>query len=460
MNKRTTRSPLYSRGWFHLGIDVVALLAIIAAVTVRQWGSQHLLTAGTVRLGIPMAFGVVGFLLWEGVYSRVRSRRWPAAVGVVGRAVAAGAVAFSLAGFVVAIGSGARRWIVLVSVLWFVALALHHGLRAALRGNRCRVIVAGSPRQAIAMRDVLARDRRHAYDVVGFVLDEATIDQHSPVSASSLGSIDDLPALAEIHRADQVMFCMDGLAGGKFAPLARMLNRQGVEVSLSGLGDVAPQRVAVTHVEGQPIISFAPPVRTGWRVVLKRGLDVGIAGVALVLLAPLFAVVALLIRLVDGTDPIFRQPRVGKGGALFTIYKFRTMVPGAEELKIDLTNELDGPVFKMTSDPRVTRIGSILRKTSIDELPQLWNVLRGDMSLVGPRPFIESEVKAAPSTFREREIVPPGMTGHWQVSGRSDTDFGELDELDRWYVENWSLGQDLEILVKTVPAVLLARGAR
>lgn len=326
--------------------------------------------------------------------------------------------------------------------------------------NRSRVIVAGSPRQAVEMRNVLVADRRHAYDVIGFVVDDPKPDSGDVVSTLSLGSIDDLPALAEIHRANQVMFCMDGLAGGKFAPLARMLNRQGVDVSLTGLGDIAKHRVGVSHVEGRPVISIAPPVRTGWRMGLKRSLDVAIASAALVVLSPLLAAVAVAIRVIDGASPIFRQPRVGKGGELFTIFKFQTMVAGAEELKLDLTNELDGPVFKMESDPRITRIGSFLRKTSIDELPQLWNVVRGDMSLVGPRPFIESEVIAAPESFREREVVAPGMTGRWQVSGRSDTDFGELDELDRWYVENWSLGQDLEILVKTVPAVLLARGAR
>lgn len=460
MKTSDTRARSRSYGWVHLLLDLTMMACIIAIVTTVQWGSGHLLTAGTVRLGIPVSLGVVGFLLWEGIYTRVRSRRWPAVTALVGRAALAGAAGFSLASFFVGIGVGARRWVIIVSTLWFVWLFAHHALRAVLRRNRSRVIVAGSPRQAVEMRNVLVADRRHAYDVIGFVVDNPEPDSGDVISAMSLGSIDDLPALAEIHRANQVMFCMDGLAGGKFAPLARMLNRQGVDVSLTGLGDIAKQRVGVSHVEGRPVISIAPPVRTGWRMGLKRSLDVAIAFSALLILSPLLAAVALVVRVIDGANPIFRQPRVGKGGQLFTIFKFQTMVEGAEELKIDLTNELDGPVFKMESDPRITRIGSFLRKTSIDELPQLWNVLRGDMSLVGPRPFIESEVIAAPESFREREVVAPGMTGRWQVSGRSDTDFGELDELDRWYVENWSLGQDFEILVKTLPAVLLARGAR
>lgn len=461
MKISTTLARKRSYGWAHLLLDLTVMTSIIIFVTSLLWGPGHLLTAGTVRLGVPVSFGVVGTLLWEGIYTRVRSRRWPAVTALVGRSVVSGAAGFALAAFFFGSGSGARRWVVIVSVLWFIWLWAHHGLRAVLRRNRSRVIVAGSPRQAVEMRDVLEADRRHAYDVVGFVVDQSELaSSDAVISASSLGFIDDLPALAEIHRANQVMFCMDGLVGGKFAPLARMLNRQGVDVSLTGLGDVARQRVGVRHVEGHPVISIAPPVRTGWRMGLKRTLDVAISATALLVLSPLLVAVAAAIRIVDGAPPIFRQTRVGKGGALFTILKFQTMVVGAEELQIDLTNELDGAVFKMESDPRVTRIGALLRKTSIDELPQLWNVLRGDMSLVGPRPFIESEVTAAPESFRYREVVAPGMTGRWQVSGRSDTDFGELDELDRWYVENWSLGQDLEILVKTVPAVLLARGAR
>jgi len=257
-----------------------------------------------------------------------------------------------------------------------------------------------------------------------------------------------------------VVFCMGGLPGDKFAPLARTLTQRGISVALTGLGDVAASRVAVSQIEGQPMVHIAPSVRSGWQVYAKRVVDVLAATALLIVLSPFLTVVAIALRLADGESPIFRQDRVGMGGRHFEILKFRTMVAGAEELQIDLTNELEGPLFKMASDPRVTKLGDFLRRTSIDELPQLWNVIRGDMSLVGPRPFIPSEVAAAPPEFRERELVMPGMTGHWQVSGRSDTSFDELDELDRWYVDNWSLGHDLGILAKTVPAVFMSRGAR
>lgn len=459
------------RLWAHALADFVALFAVMVAVTSWMWGIGDLLTAGSVLLGIPIALGILLYLIWEGIYEVTHARRWPVAVAIVARGVVGGAAAFALAAFAIGIGDGARRWVVIVSVLWFVALATHHGIRAVSQQNLSRVIVAGSPDQAIAMRDVLLGDRRRAHHVLGFVVDNPVActwstspngrtQKSTPGHDSELGVIDDLPRLAEIYNANQVIFCMGGLTGGRFAQVARTLSRMGVDVAMTGIGDVAPRRVAISQIGGRPIVSIAPSIVSPWQLGVKRLVDIAVAGVLLVLLAPLMAVVALLIRLVDGNSPIFSQRRVGKGGEVFTIYKFQTMVADAESLKIDLTNEYDGPIFKMESDPRITRIGGILRKTSIDELPQLFNVLRGDMSLVGPRPFVEAEVYAAPDAFRQREAVTPGMTGAWQVSGRSDTDFDELEELDRWYVDNWSLGEDLGILAKTVPAVLRQKGAR
>ncbi len=158
---------------------------------------------------------------------------------------------------------------------------------------------------------------------------------------------------------------------------------------------------------------------------------------------------------------LFRQTRVGRDSAPFTVRKFRSMVADAEERLIDLRdqNECDGPLFKIHDDPRVTRVGKVLRKTSIDELPQLWNVLRGEMSLVGPRPALPSEVAGWPAPLFQRLRVRPGITGMWQVSGRSENSFEEYARLDLTYVDNWSLATDLAILAKTVPAVLLRRGA-
>ncbi len=444
----------------HVVLDVVFLSSVMIITTNMVWDSSHLFTASSVRLGIPVAVGVIAYLGWIGLYSSERHRRIASVIFEVSRAVMTGAMGFALAGFLFDIGGGARRWVVAVSVLWWLCLLVHHGARALFFTTQRRVIVAGSPRRARALAEEIRRDRRQKCEVIGFVVDEDISRVRDEASRHALGAIEDLPALADLYEAHEVVFSLEGLTGGKFAPLARMLNRRGVDVALTGLGNVAPRRVGISHIGGRPTIEIAPAVLSGWRIRVKRLVDIVVAGVALIAFAPLMISVAIAIRVFDGVAPIFRQPRVGKDGVLFTIYKFQTMVLGAEELKLDLTNELDGPIFKMERDPRITKLGAILRKTSIDELPQLMNVLRGDMSLVGPRPFIQSEVVAAPPSFREREVVTPGMTGRWQVSGRSDADFGELDELDRWYVDNWSLSEDLGILAKTVPAVLRQRGAR
>ncbi len=197
--------------------------------------------------------------------------------------------------------------------------------------------------------------------------------------------------------------------------------------------------------------------------VTKRFLDFWLSLLLLLLASPIMLLAAVLIRLEDRGPAFFRQERVGRNGRLFTMCKFRTMVPDAERRRHELeaANEMQGPVFKLRRDPRVTRVGRWLRKFSIDELPQLWNVVKGDMSLVGPRPPLPGEVNLYERRQRKRLSVKPGITGLWQVSGRNELqDFESWVKLDLEYIENWSLGLDLRILLKTIPAVLLARGAR
>jgi len=185
------------------------------------------------------------------------------------------------------------------------------------------------------------------------------------------------------------------------------------------------------------------------------------AAFALLVLAPLFAVIAISIRLADHGPVFFRQTRIGKDGRGFTFYKFRTMVPDAEQRKSQLVahNEADGVLFKIRRDPRVTRPGAWLRRSSLDELPQLINVLMGDMSLVGPRPALPEEVACYGGHMRRRLVVKPGLTGLWQVSGRSDLSHAEAERLDLYYVENWSLALDLQVLWKTGSAVIRGSGA-
>lgn len=200
-------------------------------------------------------------------------------------------------------------------------------------------------------------------------------------------------------------------------------------------------------------------IKTG--LALKRVLDIAGSAAGLILLSPVFALTALMIRLEDGSPVFFRQTRVGRHGTHFGMYKFRSMITDADKLKDELLaqNESDGVTFKIRHDPRITRVGRVIRKLSIDELPQLWNVLKGDMSLVGPRPPVQREVDGYALADRVRLEVKPGITCLWQIGGRSELSFKEQVELDRLYIESQSFWLDLKILLKTIPAVISGRGA-
>jgi exopolysaccharide biosynthesis polyprenyl glycosylphosphotransferase len=227
------------------------------------------------------------------------------------------------------------------------------------------------------------------------------------------------------------------------------------------LTDVAGPRIHVRPLAGLPLLHVDEPELSGVRRVAKSMLDVVGALVGVVLSSPLLLAIAIAIKVEDGGSVFYRQTRVGEGGRLFTMLKLRTMVVGADEQlsSLEELNDSDGALFKIRADPRITRTGRMLRRWSLDELPQLVNVLRRDMSLVGPRPPLPSEVAQYTAEAQRRLLVRPGMTGLWQISGRADLTWDDSIRLDLWYVENWSFSQDVVILVKTVRAVLGRRGA-
>jgi len=227
------------------------------------------------------------------------------------------------------------------------------------------------------------------------------------------------------------------------------------------LTDIAGPRIHTQQVAGLPLIHVTTPTLEGGQRVAKRLFDVVVSAFLIVISLPVMAVVAILIKLDDGSPVLFKQDRVGIEGAQFQMFKFRSMVVDAEA-RLDAlkeTNDGNGLLFKMKEDPRVTSIGRLLRKFSLDELPQLFNVLTGSMSLVGPRPPLPSEVEAYEQDVRRRLLVKPGLTGLWQVSGRSNLSWQDSVRLDLYYVENWSLAGDLLILIKTFRAVFQSSGA-
>jgi exopolysaccharide biosynthesis polyprenyl glycosylphosphotransferase len=258
-----------------------------------------------------------------------------------------------------------------------------------------------------------------------------------------------------------VLACPE-MNGVRLRELAWELEKTGTEMCVAAaLLDVAGPRTTIRPVAGLPLLHLDHAELAGVKQVLKGVFDKISASAALVLLAPLFAAVAFAIRAADHGPVFFRQTRVGRDGHTFRVWKFRTMVVDAEQRKAELaaSNEAAGALFKMRKDPRVTKAGALLRRWSLDELPQLLNVLVGDMSLVGPRPALPAEAARYGDHMRRRLVVKPGMTGLWQVNGRSDLPWDEAVRLDLRYVENWSFALDLQILWKTCSAVCRGSGA-
>jgi exopolysaccharide biosynthesis polyprenyl glycosylphosphotransferase len=306
----------------------------------------------------------------------------------------------------------------------------------------------------------MQRNPSLGYEAVGFVGPD---DIGARGGCSVLGGFDDTKAVLEHSGANGVMISLASVEPTLVNRLTRQLTDGGYHVALSsGLRDIDIVRFRAQDIGGHTLVYVEPTMRDGWRAVAKRIFDVTLSIVALVLASPILLVAAIAIKLDSKGTVLFDQERVGRDGKSFRMIKLRTMVADADARKAELAdqNEADGPMFKMANDPRITKVGAILRKLSIDEIPQFINVLRGEMSIVGPRPALSAEVEQWTEDVHERLRVLPGITGMWQVSGRSDTTFDEYKRLDLYYVDNWSLAHDLRIMARTFSVVVAGRGAR
>jgi exopolysaccharide biosynthesis polyprenyl glycosylphosphotransferase len=363
-----------------------------------------------------------------------------------------------------------RAWIValptLATALLVTEREIARRLFARLRrtGRMARnVLIIGTNHEALELCEELDANPSIGYRVLGFVSDDPIERLDPAIRPRVLGGIGEVPALVEATGAVGVVIASTAVTTPVSNRLARVLTDTGVHVELtSTLRDIVVQRLTVAGIGQYPTIYVEAVQRGGWRARAKRCFDVSLASIGLIALAPALLVVAVVIRATSAGSVFFRQVRVGKDGATFELVKFRTMVAGAEGQLDELMeqNEASGPLFKMSDDPRVTRVGRWLRTTSIDELPQLWNVVRGEMSLVGPRPALPRETAAWAPELHERLRVTPGITGMWQVNGRSNASFDEYVRLDLFYVHNWSLLRDLAIILRTIPAVVTRHGAR
>jgi exopolysaccharide biosynthesis polyprenyl glycosylphosphotransferase len=325
---------------------------------------------------------------------------------------------------------------------------------------RRRTLIVGGGGEARLVYRKLQTHPEYGLEVVGFL---AGGRESEDVPGPILGSCDDIAPIVDEFEIDRVLVASSIASHEEMLDLVRSVRRPDVQMSIvPRYFEIFTSHAILDDIEGMPVVTL-PPMRLGRSSrLLKRSFDLVASGSALVLLSPVLAVIALAIRLDSSGRAIYRQPRRGRLGSTFRIAKFRTMYVGAEQKRADVLhmNEVDGPLFKIKgTDPRVTRIGAFLRRTSLDELPQLWNVLRGNMSLVGPRPFVVYEADQITGWASRRLDMTPGITGLWQVLGRNDIPFEEMTKLDYLYVTNWSLWWDLKILCQTIPVVLGRRGA-
>jgi exopolysaccharide biosynthesis polyprenyl glycosylphosphotransferase len=343
------------------------------------------------------------------------------------------------------------------------AAARNHLIGLRKRGESLHRVVMVGDRQAVA--ELTAQFRRQpaaGFHVVGACLPAEQDQLRAGDAIPVLGSVESIPSVVTRYEADTVVVASSaGIDANLARRIAWGLEGTGTDLVVApAVAEIAGGRVSLRPVAGLPLLHLSEPVFTGWRKVTKACLDRALAGLALLVLAPMLVLVAVAIRLDSAGPALYAQKRIGKDGRAFVVWKFRTMHTDAARrlTEIAALNESDGLLFKVRDDPRVTRLGRPLRRLSIDEIPQLINVVLGEMSLVGPRPLPVSESDFAGDT-RRRLLVMPGLTGLWQVSGRSALSWDDAVRLDLYYVENWSILLDLTIMLRTVRAVLTGSGA-
>ena len=475
-NLRNTRGPRMRR--LLLGTDAAVLVAALVVVELLRriaWGDS-------TPAELLIAFGAVSVPAWlllayaSGLYHAGGHRVEHDAAeeaGPIVRVTTLWAWSMLLA---VILTRGAVNWLEQLAVLWAVVCLVSILGRSAARAYGRRqlwylqnALVIGTSTQAAAIVRKIMRHREFGVNVVA-VLDihgDPAKVERSPEFAfvPVIGGDGSLKCLVDTCDVDRVIICSSSVAADRDEFL-HSLTAAGIQV------DVIPTpfealgaRVDVHHLEGAPLMTLPRPRLTRSATSLKRALDISVSALALIALLPVLAVCALAIKL-DSRGPLFfRQTRVGRDGKRFRLWKFRSMQPDADARKHEVAelNFHDGAstecMFKIREDPRVTRVGRVLRRYSLDELPQLYNVLVGDMSLVGPRPLIEEEAIQVNGRFRHRLSLTPGVTGLWQVNGRSEIPFTEMVSLDYLYVTNWTLWGDVKLLMKTLPAVARGNGA-
>jgi exopolysaccharide biosynthesis polyprenyl glycosylphosphotransferase len=463
----------HGRTWFLIGADSIALAAAIAitysvaeAVAPPSLIAPDWLTIVLACLAIPIWIGIFAvYNLYERQGKSISLATFDE-VGELFHALLAGSLLFLIASQVLRRVMGAEVFFPVEAAMFLatglpLVLLLRGSVRsfvfpAVMHPRRTLIVGAGDVGQVVERK--IRSHPEYGLQLVGFVDEERAEGGDAPI----LGRIAELPRLVDTLEIDWVILAFSKASYEDTLDLLRAARRPDVHLSIvPRFFEVFASNATIQELEGMPVVNL-PLMRLSRSLrVIKRSFDIALSAAGLLVLSPLLALVAVAIKL-DSRGPVFfRQERHGRGATVFRILKFRTMHDGAEARRQALAadNEVDGALFKIKDDPRVTRVGRMLRSTSVDELPQLWNVLRGDMSLVGPRPFVIHESSQITGWASRRLDLTPGITGLWQVLGRNDMPFDEMVKLDYIYVTNWSLWWDLKILCQTIPVVLARRGA-
>jgi exopolysaccharide biosynthesis polyprenyl glycosylphosphotransferase len=429
-------------------------------------------TLATAHLAVVAFVVVVWFIAFKAqdAYSYQRFTSFATEVKIVLKTVLAGVLVLVGAIFLFRVPYVPRTLVLLFAVMNLVSLVLEkllvfHAVKVIRQQGRNRktVLLVGTGARTKRFVDTIAEHFNWGLDVLGFLDANPKNIGKIIFGEEILGTYGDIESILHSRSFDEVIITVEANEFDRIDDVLNVCQREGVQVRIISdfLGGIA-RHFRADVVYGLPVISIVAGPENEQALLAKRFLDIIGASIGLILAAPLFLIITAAVKFSSPGPVLYKTKWIGKDRKLITGYKFRTMVNNAEELKRGLLkkNEMNGPVFKMTSDPRITPIGKILRKFSLDELPQLWCVLKGDLSLVGPRPPLCTEVEKYESWHRRRLSIKPGLTCLWQTSGRSSIkDFDAWARLDLEYIDNWSLWLDLKILLKTIPVVLLGKNA-
>ena len=420
---------------------------------------------------LPLILAIWSFFLsFFGAYRNPRESSRFDYAWAVGWAIAGGLVVLLTLLFLVKIKYVSRAIVLMFAGLDFLGLMLirlwfvWHFRRSLRNGDtHLQVLIIGTGNRASRLSKALRGNTEWGLHILGHLDPDEALVGESIDDAKVLGTVKDISSVLKNHVVDQVILAIPRAMIADVEQIASACEEEGVRFSvMADVFDVRVARMELVEFGGLPLLTLYPVSRDEWKDLVKRFIDLAISLALLPALLVVTAGIAIAIKL-DSSGPVFFiQQRVGLNKRLFPMFKFRTMFTGSDRRlkEIEHLNEAEGPIFKIANDPRITKVGKILRRTSLDELPQLFNVIRGEMSLVGPRPMSIRDVDLFDKGIqRKRFSVKPGITCLWQVSGRSLLPFSKWLELDLYYIANWSLAMDFKILLKTIPAVVRGTGA-